>query len=143
MPTESNLHTTGSLETRETASLIGSDKVEGTAVYRSNGDKIGQIQRVMIGKQSGKVGYAVMGFGGLRDFLKQNVGDLEGGVNVWLRNRRNYRNYCTHRLARPQSVIGSVSDTGQADSGETCSAWFSTSPPRIARSLVLLRFPVT
>jgi hypothetical protein len=62
--TESNLHTTGSLETRETASLIGSDKVEGTAVYRSNGDKIGQIQRVMIGKQSGKVGYAVMGFGG-------------------------------------------------------------------------------
>jgi hypothetical protein len=37
---ESNLHTTASLETRETASLIGSDKVEGTAVYRSNGDKM-------------------------------------------------------------------------------------------------------
>jgi PRC-barrel domain len=64
MPTESNLHTSASLATWETASLIGSDKVEGTAVYRSNGDKIGQIQRVMIGKQSGKVGYAVMGFGG-------------------------------------------------------------------------------
>ena len=44
--------------------LIGSDKVEGTAVYRSNGEKIGKIQRVMIGKQSGKVGYAVMSFGG-------------------------------------------------------------------------------
>src|SRR5450631_4750836 len=29
-----------------------------------NGEKIGQIQRVMIGKQSGKVGYAVMSFGG-------------------------------------------------------------------------------
>src|SRR5580700_12226249 len=64
MPTESNLHSTASLETWETASLIGSDKVEGTAVYRSNGDKIGQIQRVMIGKQSGKVAYAVMSFGG-------------------------------------------------------------------------------
>jgi PRC-barrel domain len=64
MPTESNLHATASLETWETASLIGSDKVEGTAVYRSNGDKIGQIQRVMIGKQSGKVGYAVMGVRG-------------------------------------------------------------------------------
>jgi PRC-barrel domain len=64
MPTDSDLHTTASLETWETASLIGSDKVERTAVYRSNGDKIGQIQRVMIGKQSGKVGYAVMGFGG-------------------------------------------------------------------------------
>ena len=65
MPFESNLNTgTQPLETRETHSLIGSDKVEGTAVYRSNGDKIGQIQRVMISKQSGKVGYAVMSFGG-------------------------------------------------------------------------------
>jgi len=51
-------------ETRETASLIGSDKVEGTNVYRSNGDKIGAIERIMIDKQSGKVGYAVMSFGG-------------------------------------------------------------------------------
>src|SRR5580698_2931873 len=64
MSTESNLHTRQSLESRETQGLIGSDKVEGTAVYRSNGDKIGQIARVMIGKRSGKVGYAVMSFGG-------------------------------------------------------------------------------
>jgi PRC-barrel domain protein len=49
---------------RETASLIGSDKVEGTAVYRSNGEKVGQIERVMIDKLSGKVAYAVMSFGG-------------------------------------------------------------------------------
>jgi PRC-barrel domain protein len=49
---------------RETASLIGSDKVEGTAVYRSNGEKVGQIERVMIDKISGKVAYAVMSFGG-------------------------------------------------------------------------------
>src|ERR687888_830426 len=52
------------LDTRETASLIGSDKVEGTAVYRSNGEKIGQIERVMIDKVTGKVAYAVMSFGG-------------------------------------------------------------------------------
>ena len=65
MPMESNLHTnTKPLETKETHSLIGSDKVDGTAVYRSNGDKVGKIRRVMIGKQSGKVGYAVMSFGG-------------------------------------------------------------------------------
>ena len=51
-------------EKRETASLIGSDKVEGTNVYRSNGDKIGAIERIMIDKQSGKVAYAVMSFGG-------------------------------------------------------------------------------
>ncbi len=64
MTMESNLHTGAPLESRETHALIGSDKVEGTAVYRSNGDKTGQIVRVMIGKQSGKVGYAVMSFGG-------------------------------------------------------------------------------
>src|ERR1700712_4261184 len=49
---------------RETHNLIGSDKVEGTNVYRSNGDKVGSIERVMLEKVSGKVAYAVMGFGG-------------------------------------------------------------------------------
>src|SRR6266550_2174050 len=49
---------------RETTSLIASDKVEGTPVRRSNGDKVGTIQRVMIDKRSGKVAYAVMTFGG-------------------------------------------------------------------------------
>jgi hypothetical protein len=65
-PWNPNLHTsTQPLETKETHSLIGSDKVEGnTSVYRSNGERIGKIPRVMIGKQSGKVGYAVMSFGG-------------------------------------------------------------------------------
>jgi PRC-barrel domain len=52
------------LDRRETASLIGSDKVEGTPVYRSNGDRVGQVERVMIDKLSGKVAYAVMSFGG-------------------------------------------------------------------------------
>jgi hypothetical protein len=49
---------------RETAGLIGSDKVEGTAVYRSTGDRIGTIDRVMIDKLTGRVAYAVMSFGG-------------------------------------------------------------------------------
>lgn len=49
---------------RETARLISSDKVEGTPVRRSNGDRIGTIERVMIDKRSGKVAYAVMTFGG-------------------------------------------------------------------------------
>jgi hypothetical protein len=49
---------------RETTRLIASDKVEGTAVRRSDGDKIGTIERVMIDKRSGKVAYAVMTFGG-------------------------------------------------------------------------------
>ncbi|MGA7444563.1 MAG: PRC-barrel domain-containing protein [Candidatus Sulfotelmatobacter sp.] len=49
---------------RETVSLIGSDKVEGTAVYGADGQKIGSVQRVMIDKISGKVAYAVVSFGG-------------------------------------------------------------------------------
>ena len=51
-------------ETRETTSLIGSDKVEGTAVYGADHEKIGSIERVMIDKISGKVAYAVISFGG-------------------------------------------------------------------------------
>jgi hypothetical protein len=50
--------------TKESAHLIASDKVEGTPVRRSNGDKLGVIRRVMIDKLSGKVAYAVMSFGG-------------------------------------------------------------------------------
>jgi hypothetical protein len=49
---------------RETVSLIGSDKVEGTAVYGGDDGKIGNIQRVMLDKISGKVAYAVVSFGG-------------------------------------------------------------------------------
>jgi PRC-barrel domain len=45
-------------ENRETGSLIGSDKVEGTAVYGADDTKIGLIERVMIDKMSGKVSYA-------------------------------------------------------------------------------------
>ena len=49
---------------RETVSLIGSDKVEGTGVYGADDRKIGSVQRVMIDKVSGKVAYAVVSFGG-------------------------------------------------------------------------------
>ena len=52
------------IEERETGTLIGSDKVEGTAVYGPDDQKIGSIERVMIEKTSGRVSYAVLGFGG-------------------------------------------------------------------------------
>ena len=48
------------LNKRETSNLIGSDKVEGTPACRTNGDRVGQIERGMIDKFSGKVAYAVM-----------------------------------------------------------------------------------
>src|SRR5258708_5279449 len=44
--------------------LIASDRVEGTAVRRPNGERIGHIERLMIDKISGKVSYAILSFGG-------------------------------------------------------------------------------
>ena len=46
-------------------SLISSNDVEGTNVYDAKGDKIGEIDHLMIDKKSGRVTYAVMSFGGI------------------------------------------------------------------------------
>jgi hypothetical protein len=62
-PMEDNM-VTATAQARGTAALIGSDRVEGTAVYGNDKSKIGSIERVMIDKISGKVAYAVMSFGG-------------------------------------------------------------------------------
>jgi len=48
----------------ETHRLIASNKVEGTAVYNRDGDRLGSIYNFMVNKQSGKAEYAVMSFGG-------------------------------------------------------------------------------
>jgi hypothetical protein len=48
----------------ESGNLIGSDKVDGTAVFGADNQQIGSIERVMIDKISGKVSYAVLSFGG-------------------------------------------------------------------------------
>ena len=52
------------IATDETRSLIASDKVEGTAVYDSQGEKLGSIYNFMVDKRLGHVAYAVMSFGG-------------------------------------------------------------------------------
>jgi sporulation protein YlmC with PRC-barrel domain len=48
----------------ETSRLIASNKVEGTAVYSRQGDRLGTIYNFMVNKRSGHVEYAVMTFGG-------------------------------------------------------------------------------
>jgi sporulation protein YlmC with PRC-barrel domain len=52
------------VSTDETDRLISSEKVEGTAVYNRQGDRLGTINHVMIDKYTGQVSYAVMSFGG-------------------------------------------------------------------------------
>lgn len=48
----------------ETTSLIAAGKVTGTRVFNTAGEMLGEIYDVMIDKQSGKIAYAVMSFGG-------------------------------------------------------------------------------
>jgi sporulation protein YlmC with PRC-barrel domain len=48
----------------ETHRLIASNKVEGTAVYNRQGERLGSVYNFMVDKVSGQVAYAVMSFGG-------------------------------------------------------------------------------
>lgn len=56
------------LETDENLRLISSTKVEGTAVFGSNGERLGHIDSFMVDKYTGRVAYAVMKFGGMMGF---------------------------------------------------------------------------
>lgn len=49
----------------ENSSLISSDNVNGTRVYSLDGEHVGDIDHLMIDRQTGNVAYAVMTFGGL------------------------------------------------------------------------------
>jgi hypothetical protein len=52
------------LPIEETSRLIASNKVEGTAVYGREGERLGTIYNFMVDKYSGQVEYAVMRYGG-------------------------------------------------------------------------------
>lgn len=49
----------------ETERLISSKKVEGTAVYDTQGEKLGTVDSFMVEKRTGQVEYAVLTAGGL------------------------------------------------------------------------------
>jgi hypothetical protein len=63
MRTDMNMNRTTDIAQDETATLIASDKVEGTPVYGMNREKIGHIENFMVDKLSGHVAYAVLNFG--------------------------------------------------------------------------------
>ena len=44
----------------ETAALISASKVQGTNVYNTQGESLGEVYDVMLDKRSGKVAYAVI-----------------------------------------------------------------------------------
>ncbi|MCW5657818.1 MAG: PRC-barrel domain-containing protein [Burkholderiaceae bacterium] len=47
-----------------TSDVISSEKVEGTTVYNTAGEKLGSVDDLMIDKVSGQIRYAVLEFGG-------------------------------------------------------------------------------
>lgn len=101
--------------TRETVRLIASDKVEGTTVRRSNSDKVGKIERVMIDKRSGQVAYAVMSFGGIlgmgSDYvaLPWHVLQYNEGLDAY------ELNVTDDQLRQAPATTEGFSDTGMAD----------------------------
>jgi PRC-barrel domain len=58
-----NMARTGQAD--ETDRLISSEKVDGTAVYNRNGDRLGTVDHLMIDKFTGQVEYAAS-WGGAR-----------------------------------------------------------------------------
>lgn len=58
-------HGEARLDRDESGFLIASDRVEGTAVYNRQDEKLGTIKNFMVGKRNGRVEYAVLSFGGL------------------------------------------------------------------------------
>ena len=73
LPNERTIRRSGSMEIDpsgegvaidETARLIASNKVEGTAVYDRRGTHLGAVHNFMVDKVSGQVAYAVLAFGG-------------------------------------------------------------------------------
>ena len=96
---------------RETVSPIGSDKVEGTAVYGADDQKIGTVQRVMLDKVSGKVAYAVVSFGGFlgmgEDYYPMPWPNLKYDTNLG-----GYRVGITEGSRAPPSTIATLIGIG-------------------------------
>ena len=96
---------------RETARLISSDKVEGTAVRNVSGDKVGTIERVMIDKRAGKVAYAVMSFGGFLG-MGQDYVALPWHILRYNENLDAYEMNITEKQLRGAPAITQGWDTG-------------------------------
>ncbi|PAX08973.1 PRC-barrel domain-containing protein [Sphingomonas lenta] len=58
------MDTTQTMNRDETQDMISSEKVDGTAVYGRDGERIGSVHHLMIGKRDGKVRHAIVSYGG-------------------------------------------------------------------------------
>jgi hypothetical protein len=86
----------GGLPIEETSRLIGSNKVEGTAVYGRDGHRLGSIYNFMVDKLSGRVEYAVMRYGGMMG-LGQRYYPLPWQILTYDTRQSGYRIEMTER----------------------------------------------
>ena len=98
--------------------LIASDRVEGTAVRRPNGDRIGHIERLMIDKV-----YAILGFGGFLG-IGTNLLPLPGRASATTRNSKptNSTSTMTSSGARRRSAPTRISTGATARRKRSCIA---------------------
>ncbi len=54
----------GNADAKSRRRLISADRVQGTTVYDETGEKLGHIEDVMLHKDSGRVAYVIMSYGG-------------------------------------------------------------------------------
>jgi len=112
------------LERDETDNLISSSKVDGTAVYSSDGEKIGRIDHLMIGKRSGRVEYAVMNFGGFLG-MGENHHPLPWDALDYDTNRGGYVvNVDKDRLRNAPSHESSQQPSYDRDYGQTVYSYY-------------------
>jgi sporulation protein YlmC with PRC-barrel domain len=78
------------MEAHETGNLIASSKVQGTAVYNTAGESLGEIDDLMIDKSTGKVAYAIMSFGGFLGIMGNKYHPLPWSVLKYDTGRGGY-----------------------------------------------------
>ena len=88
--------------------LISSEDVEGTDVYDAAGNNIGEVDHLMIDKVSGRVGYAVISFGGFMGLGHSHYPDVRQRCRPAPSPRR-YKPPC------PDCICGMYEDSGAAE----------------------------
>jgi hypothetical protein len=95
---------TGGTAIDETDRLIASDKVEGTAVYNRQGERLGTVHNFMVDKSTGRVAYVVMPFGGFLGMGESYI-RCPGGYSTTLRARAGSSSISTAAGSRKRRVI--------------------------------------
>ena len=105
MDTYATAATAGGAAIEETDRLIASDKVEGTAVYNRQGERLGTVHNFMVDKSTGQVAYAVMSFGGFLGMGESAIIRCPGGYSAMIRARAGSSSISTAAGSRKRRAI--------------------------------------